>query len=266
MKRRNTTEPRCVHPAMTVVMIAALILITLESVSAQNPTAEPSAVARLFGSVVDATDRAPVGNVHVRIAGIDRDTRADGRGIFQLRSVPKGRHRLLARAFGYSPVERDITVEADSLHITIVLERLPQVLTTVTVQGQSWRVPRGFEEVYRRGAKGTGTFIWREQIDSLNPMDLKTLLQVVPGLHVNDRGIFFHRCYGSRVLWGENPELWVDGMRVTALGSMNTEIKAIVPSDIQAIEVYSSVGRIPAEFLAGGSPCAVIAVWRKRGP
>lgn len=264
MRSARASAP--VAQRLAFAAIAGYLLLALQSATAQSQKPESSPLFRLSGKVIDATDSAAVGNVNVQLEGSEFVTRTNGRGVFDLRSVPQGRYHLLARAFGYAPLKREIAVDSDSLHIDIALERLPRMLSTVTVQERSWRVPRGFEEIYRRGARGTGAFIWREQIDSLNPLDLKTVLQTIPGIHVNDRTVQFHRCYGSRVLWGERPELWVDGQRVTRFDEINEYIKSIVPSDVQAIEVYTSVGRIPAEFLAGGSPCAVIAVWRKRGP
>lgn len=47
---------------------------------------------------------------------------------------------------------------------------------------------------------------------------------------------------------------------------MNEYLTSILPAEVQAIEVYTSAGRIPAEFTSGGSPCAVIAIWRTHGP
>lgn len=161
-------------------------------------------------------------------------------------------------------------MDADSLLMEISLKRLPHLLSTVTVQGRSWRVPRGFEEVYRRGARGVGTFIWREQIDSLNPMDLKTLLNMVPSTNANDRGVWFSQCGNRR------PEMWVDGHRVTQFydswerldpTGLNAYLRSLTPMEVQAIEVYSSSLRVPPEFIhSGGRPCGVIAIWRRRGP
>jgi hypothetical protein len=155
------------------------------------------------------------------------------------------------------------------------MERVPQLLSELVIRGRSLRVPHGFEEMYDRGTRGWGTFITREQIDSMNPVDLKTMLRAVPGVYVNDRGVYFNRCYGSPAFGAETAELWIDGERVTKFWDhtsrtdpfrMNEFFTTIVPAEVQAIEVYTSAGRIPAEFAAGGSPCAVIAVWRKRGP
>jgi len=135
------------------------------------------------------------------------------------------------------------------------------------------RVPRGFEAIYARGARGWGTFITAEQIDSIGPKDVKTMFQAIRGVVVTQHGVYFNRCGGNAIIWTELGELWVDGDRVTRFKvggdpsderMMNNWLESIPPSDVQAIEVYTSAVTIPPEFASGGSPCAVIAVWRKR--
>ena len=135
------------------------------------------------------------------------------------------------------------------------------------------RVPRGFEAVYARGARAWGTFITAEQIDSVGPKDIKTMFQAIRGVVVTQHGVYFNRCGGNAVMWPEWAELWVDGDRVTRFNvggdpsdsrMMNDYLENIPASDVQAIEVYTNSVTIPAEFASGGSPCAVISVWRKR--
>ena len=77
------------------------------------------------------------------------------------------------------------------------------------------RVPRGFEAVYARGARGLGTFITAEQIDSIGPKDIKAMFQAIRGVVVTQHGVYFNRCQGNAVMWPEWAELWVDGDRVT---------------------------------------------------
>jgi hypothetical protein len=107
------------------------------------------------------------------------------------------------------------------------------------------------------------------------------MFEGIKGVVVGQDGVDFNRCYGRGPLWGEQAEVWFDGQRVTNFDfgarrdilpdprdtrQMNSFLETLPPSEIQAIEVYTSSVNIPAEYTSGGSPCAVIAIWRKHGP
>jgi len=236
------------------------------------PTADSTGL--LVGRVADATDSAGVAGATVQIVGTSLTVRTDGRGMFRLRGVPPGPHEIEVRAFRYSPDTVVATFAvADSVRVQVYMHRLAQLLSEMVVQGRAMRVPHGFEAIYARGARGWGTFITAEQIDSIGPKDVKTMFQAIRGVVVTEHGVYFNRCGGNALMWTELGELWVDGDRVTRFKvggdpsddrMMNNWLESIPPSDVQAIEVYTSSVTIPAEFTSGGSPCAVIAVWRKR--
>jgi len=237
---------------------------------------QQSAAPALEGRVLDAVDSGAVAFAEVRIVGTNVLTRADGRGNFHITGIPTAAKEFSVRALGYVRLTQSEEFAAGaSLHRDIYLMRIPRVLTQMTVQGRSLRVPRSFEQIYERGARGFGAFITREQIDSMNPFDLKTMFATVAGVYTDSRGVYFQRCSGS-----ERGELWVDGQRVTrfrrqrppgAVGIdpdpyfFNEFLEQVKPSSVQAIEVYPSHAIIPGEFL-DAQPCAVIAIWTKRGP
>ena len=253
-------------------LVVAALVGGLLSGSALRPSADSTAL--LIGRVADATDSAGVAGANVQIIGTSLTARTDGRGLFRLRGAPPGSHQIEVRAFRYSPDTLVATfVVGDSVRVQVYMHRLPQLLSEMVVHGRAMRVPRGFEAVYARGARGWGTFITTEQIDSIGPKDIKTMFEAIRGVVVTQQGVYFNRCGGNAVLWTELGELWVDGDRVTRFKvggdpsderMMNYWLESIPPSDVQAIEVYTSSVTIPAEFASGGSPCAVIAVWRKR--
>jgi carboxypeptidase family protein/TonB-dependent receptor-like protein len=248
-------------------------IITSAVLAASGPTQSDSTVM-LVGRVLDGTDSAGVSGASIQIVGTALSARSDGRGKFRVRGVPAGQHTIEVRALRYSRLERTVTFAVgDSTHVELYMERVARLLSEMIVHGRAMRVPRGFETVYDRGARGWGTFITAEQIDSLGPRDVKSMFEGIKGVVVNQRGVYFNRCYGGGQLWGEYGELWIDGSRMTRFNSsgdpsdprqFNYFLEAIPPSDVQAIEVYPSSVSIPAEFTSGGSPCAVIAVWRKR--
>lgn len=234
----------------------------------------------LLGRVADEVDSGAVAHAMINVLGTDVVAHSDGWGYFRIGGLPLGTHTLIIRALGYGKLQQSFDITGGSTaRRDFYMTRVPHLLTEMVIHGRGMRVPRGFEDVYRRGTRGLGgTFITREQIDSLNPLDLKTMLATIPGVFTNDRGVYFDRCPDS---W--RPQLWIDGVRVTEFkktatpdpvaNSMGTDddpfffnelLTQILPSQVQAIEVYPSNMTTPAEFLGYG--CGTIAVWLKRGP
>ena len=233
--------------------------------------------ATIVGRILDATDSGGVANAGIHVAGTDLIARSDGKGRFRLSGIPAGRREVEARFFRYSPNKDTLLfVAGDSIRRDIYLRRLPQLLSELVVHGRGYRVPHGYESVYERGARGWGTFITREQIDSIAPKDVKTMFEGIKGMVVGQDGVYFNRCLGNEKFGAEYAEVWFDGQRITNHESANADprdprqmnlfLETLPPSEIQAIEVYTNSVNIPAEFASGGSPCAVIAIWRKHGP
>jgi len=259
-------------------MRKCLLVAAFVSFGGRLPGQSPSPnAAILIGRVLDVVDSGAIANAGIQIVGTTLDDRSDGRGRYRIASVPAGVYEIEVRSFRYKPIRRSVTfVAGDSVRLDIYMEHVPALLSEIVVHGRALRVPHGFEAIYERGARGWGTFITSEQIDSLNPRDIKTMFEPIKGMFVSQNGVYFNRCYGSPKLWGEYAELWIDGDRVTKFQNfsrsatdprgMNEYLEQLPPRDVQAIEVYTSSGSIPAEFTSGGSPCAVIAVWTKRGP
>ena len=98
----------------------------------------------------------------------------------------------------------------------------------------------------------------------------------VPTVRVNFNGIQFARCNdgGNLALspGGGKVHIYIDGLRMTgritmtgvenAIAAEQREVlRLVLPTQVQAIEVYSGVARIPGEFLEDA--CAVIAIWTR---
>ena len=217
--------------------------------------------ATLLGRVVDETDSGAVAHATVNVLGTNLFGYTDGWGYFRISGVHAGDREIVIRAIGYAKlIESQKFASGEQLKRSFTMMRLPHTLTQMVILGHSVRVPHGMEEIYRRGMRGWGKFITREQIDSINPIDLKMMLGMVPGVYENDRGVTFPMC-GS-------PHVWVDGQDMTRLEGSYAQaefLSYMVPSEVQAVEVYTRPLTVPAEFL-GGNPCGVIAIWTKRGP
>jgi hypothetical protein len=157
------------------------------------------------------------------------------------------------------------------------LRAIPAVLNRVVIQGKEVVLPKGLEEAYKRAADGRGAYFFKEDIDQLQPPDVKSLFARIAGVKVNERSVFFQRCQawliGDAFGANRNPpkiQVWIDGFRVTTLhytadngGETLADILGTVPpSSVQLIEVYTGVARLPPEFL--NDACAVIVIWTKR--
>jgi hypothetical protein len=217
---------------------------------------------RLSGLVTDAR-REPLSEVEVTAsdtAGIaPRTTRTDARGRFDLGRFASGTLALRARRLGYEQwtlqVEIGATGQPTSLEI-ILLDK-PAELEDVYVSASSHGRLSGFYQ--RKEQRGTfGRFLEQEEIRRMGPRNPSDLFRNVPGISfaAAPNG-------GSAIrIRGCQPMVRVDGQRVPG-----AELDELVsPSDIAAIEFYSSASGIPAQYVERGNRlCGLILVWTKTG-
>lgn len=219
----------------------------------------------LVGRVVDQSDSGGIAHATITVPGTRLQTQSDGLGYYKLEGIRPGPREVVVRAIGYAKLTQSEDLSPrEEQKADFSMMRLPHTLETMVIEGHKMRVPRGFEEVYHRGIVGFGHFITREQIDSIDPIDLKSMLGMIAGVGTNDRGVTFPLC--------TLPQLWVDGTRMTKSANVYNYRETVydflgmmAPTDVQAMEVYTSHVTVPAEFL-DGNPCGVIAIWTRRGP
>ena len=259
--------------------------------AARAQRARGTASGVLSGRVTQAGDTLGVAGAQIELLGTSVLHWADNDGRFRFQ-VPPGYYDVRVRMLGYQPWKARMEfADGRSDDRTIPLKRLPNVLTEVRIEGRPVKVPARFEDVYRRGALGFGKFFTREDIERLHPFDVQALLQTIPGILVDDRGVRFQRCTSdlsglSPATGGGAPlpakvKVYIDGLQVskesqsqtldTRLGAptsgatneddVDHTLRSIRPTAIQAMEVYRGVGQIPGEFLSDA--CAVIAIWTK---
>lgn len=237
------------------------LLIRLVAVMALVPTfagaqsRDPMPV--LEGHVRDAVDSGAVAYVEVRLGS--RFTRTDGLGKYRL-MLPPGEHEVTYRILGYAPVVlRDIASTGDTLRRDLYLARVPQLLTGMEVRGKNVRVPAGYETVYKRAARGLGSFITKEQIDSLLANNIMGVLKQanVPFIraerNVSDQIMLVtQRCRAVQLLFNGTP--------INSLQAVTDIMEKTPPGWVQAIEVYDSRATMPPEFLPS---CGVVAIWTR---
>jgi hypothetical protein len=231
-------------------------------------------VGGIGGRVRNQSSASSIAFATIELVGMRRTDIADSLGVFQFGNVPPGRYLLRSRRLGFEPATDTIVVVADTItDIVVEMTPIPQRLAEVTVNGRVVDVPFRFEEVYRRGTKGFGYFIPREEIELRQPYATRDLLAMIPGVRVEANEVLFCRCGGCAGIEGLMPQksvdVFIDGVRVTATDAdpdkgrvVERALAMVMPTGIQAIEVYSGLAQIPADFHV--SACAVVAIWTKR--
>ena len=277
-------------------LILALVVMTVAPGAAR---AQPVSGGLLHGRVTIAGDTLPVAGAEVEIVGADRRRTTDAGGRFQFLGVPAGSYTLRVRLPGFMPATKAFRMADDEwLDLPVPLRRLTSALETVRIEGKVLKVPVRYADVYARAAHGWGKFFTRDDIERRQPLDLVSMLTMIPGVLVNDRGLTFQRCrepingisaVGARGGGSPSPapdgssggtptpqhvQVYVDGVRRThrtidsavpngpdVVDESMEALREISPSAVEAMEVYSGASQIPGEFL--DDACAVIAVWTK---
>ena len=277
--------------------MARLVGIIAASCFAALPLAALTAQGTTEGTVngIVLTARStPVAGATVTLDSSLARTLSDSAGRFAFRNVAVGRHTLEARRLGFAMATAEATVRAgESTTVALRLAPAAQVLPEVEVRGRRViDLPR-FTAAVERASRNNGAVFTADDIAKENPLDTKSLLERLPGVHVNDRGISFARCQDSGMLPNPNTsgggrggaaafmtphgpsarvQVYVDGKRLTHdvdassnpqydIDDANGIRKSINPRSIAVMEVYTGIARIPGEYLEDA--CAVIAIWTK---
>ena len=236
-----------------LIRLVAVLLILPMVVAAQSR----DSMAVIEGHVRDAVDSGAVAYAEVRLGS--RFVRSDGKGKYRL-SVPPGEQEITYRILGYKPVQLQLPFAVGELvRWDIYLDRVPQLLTSMEVKGKHVRVPVGYETVYKRAARGLGSFVTKEQIDSLPANSIMSVLRQanVPFIraerNVSDQIMLVtQRCRAVQLL--------LNGTPIKFLQTVTDILEKTPPSWVQAIEVYDSQASMPPEFLPN---CGVVAIWTR---
>lgn len=279
-------------------LVACTIACTV--MAAAECTAQAPGEGVIKGLVLTARDAVPVPFATVTLDSSTVGITADSGGMFVFRAVPAGRHTIVVRRLGFAPAGANTVVKPDSeSQVVVRLDPTARTLPEVEVRGRKvLDLPR-FTTAVERASRNSGAVFTAADIAKLNPLDTKSLLGQVPGVHVDDRGVTFVRCQDSGTLSGSRSsrsggpgglggadaarrsprvQVYVDGTRMTryldapvaadgggfdanADFNVNGALKNINPRSIAVMEVYSGIAKIPGEFLEDA--CAVIVIWTK---
>jgi hypothetical protein len=255
-----------VKPSVVTTLELALdVADTVEATAASGPVRRGS--AQVSGSILSPTG-APMPGARVALRGSDNETIADASGAFTLTELPSGTQSLEARAIGFVPVARTVTLSATRpLHYDIRFDSAARILETVEVHGKVL-YDRSAEEFAKLKKRGFGYFIDRDMIDRRQPFNTTDLLRTAPGVSVySGRGPGSGtniQIRGSGNFQGTcQPGLVLDGMPLGNESTRDLDFLAR-PEDVAAIAVYRGPSEVPAEYQSSAS-CGLIQIWTRRG-
>lgn len=249
---------------MRSVVFGAFLCLLTSSIEGQG------VAGRIAGTVRATSDSSPLARALVTIRDTDLSARTNDSGVFVFDRLPVGPLVLDVRRLGFRAVDTTISIRGDT-SLVVWLRPVPRRLAEIDVNGKRILIPAHMREVYERADRNHGTLITAHDIERVFPQDTKAMLQGIAGIRVELKKVHFVRCSSPRGT-GRGPfphsaprvHVYVNGGRHTVLGDeyeVKEVLDAIHPSDIELIEIYGGVARIPVEFLVDA--CAVVAIWTK---
>jgi hypothetical protein len=246
---------RFLPPVRYLCLTSALLLAT-GTVGAQGRK-----TGTLTGVVLDERG-VPVPNVEVAITKLARNTRTDAAGKYLLALLPSGSYDVVYRRLSYAPMVFILEIsDGDTTEASVKMNAVPQEMNTVLIEEapERSRDLGGFEQ--RRKA-GFGHFITREQIVERDPLLLSDMVRMIPGAKLLPAGfgrsqLRFSRAQGARDC---PPTYFLDGVMATGFN-----IDDIMPVDVEAVEFYSGISTLPAQFAKARSTitCGTVVIWTR---
>jgi hypothetical protein len=241
-----------------VVVFALAIAVGSRTACAQGVTR-----GGVIDGVVSDTNLVPLKGVELTIQHTSIRVVTGENGRFRIRDVPSGNYLLVARRIGYRPAAQfTAVVAAETLLVSIQLERLGQSLDTVRITGDV----TGF--AWRRSLK-VGQFITAADIERENPRTTTSLIRTRDGVAYSfDRAgnPFVALTRGA----GRNcrPMLLLDGFPIrggvpTVPGVPGLDW-VLHPDEIGGVEIYANPAQVPPRFTNfGPAICGVIVFWTR---
>ena len=272
-------------PRVIELRTFGFVVLSVTVAPGQYGLAQSPERGAIEGIVLRALDSLPLAAAKVSLDSSGLELKSDSNGAFRFAGLAFGSHVVHVMLLGYQPASAVVTVTGPRpAWVTLRLQSPAQVMPEVEVLGhQVLDLPR-FTQAIQRANRNNGAVFTAAEIARENPLETKMLLERLPGVHVNDRGITFSRCQDSGMLprptYGggggasasfetsdtrrPRTQVYVDGLRLTRDEKgedANQVLKTVNPRSIAVMEVYTGIARIPGEF--SEDACAVVAIWTK---
>lgn len=214
--------------------------------------------AVVTGKVTEMGSTNAVQDAAVSMGTVPLTTTTGPDGTFTFREVPPGEYSVQVRHVSYATLTDRVVVEFGiKTDLNVKMTTSPIELRPIEVETRSLKLEQvGF---YYRQQRGIGSFLTREQIQAVLPLQPTDALRLEPGLS------FTRRRFGPGfAVAGRNGcqfRYVINGGRV----GETFEIDDLIVDWIEAIEIYRGPASVPAEFtnfakdVAGD--CGVMAIW-----
>ncbi len=235
------------------------VLASLAHLAEAEAQGTPQPTRRQLVGVVRDAAGASMEGVVVSIPG--SSTRSDVRGSFELFTAAIDTVTISLRRVGFEPVDALLNARNRTWDTVVVqLEPLAQRLGSIKVTENQTRTALGLRDFNERRKRGLGTYITREDIVERGASRLSDLLRTKRGVNVVRGKVRFVAYTGSRGTMCQ-PDIWLDGARSIAM-----EVDELLPSTVEAMELYPYFSTIPIEFQRVGAnttPCGTIVIWSR---
>jgi protocatechuate 3,4-dioxygenase beta subunit len=219
--------------------------------------------AHLNGTVLNESGE-PVGDAIVELSQTGLTSRTDASGRFELARLPVGTHTLEVRRIGFAPQRLPVHLASQSpTSVSVQLDKPVRLLDAVRVSARTIYSRRQVE-IERRRSRGQGHFIMRDELERYPASRLTDVLRRIPGVNVyaSPTGDVVTVSRGQSSMSALcRPTVYMDGHR---LGSAEDVDALASVTSLEAIEVYTSAGQTPVEYL--GSGCGAIVLWTRMEP
>jgi hypothetical protein len=236
------------------------------------------------GKVVDAESAEPVVLAYVGLLAPGRElvvaSLAGSDGSFSVRAPAPGSYFLYVTRTGYRAVLDGLFElgEDGLIEVAIGMTLAPVVLGPVVVGVEGRARDLRTVGYYERRDRGLGHFIEREEIQRTAIDDLTDAMRGIPSLVVETPapsllipvGVLNPRVLVRSGTGTCTPALYVDGV-VVAFGSRSRLDAGMTvrpddfvdPSDVEAVEIYTSPAETPPEYESTGG-CGVLLIWTRK--
>ncbi|HWV58630.1 MAG TPA: carboxypeptidase regulatory-like domain-containing protein [Longimicrobiales bacterium] len=261
-----------------VSVLAAAVMALLPSIALaqETPQPVPAGRVRVIVSVSDQTTNQRVNDAEVLLVAPDSSlvrpgAQSDGRYAFPL--LDHGRYQLVVRRFGFREVQQSLDVGAEGdLNIGVALVPEAFQLEPLVITTPAPRNPfmDGFDE---RRAMGIGTYLTRDIIEQIRPINSTDILQMVAGTYIVTSGspprADVLLVNPNRGWLGEGPckpAVFVNGLHLARMEGDDTTLNELIAADqIEAIEVYRPFFE-PLQFTGLQHECGSIVIWTRVDP
>lgn len=193
-------------------------------------------------------------------------TQTDEDGSFHLASPTAGGFYLYVEALGFQPtLEGSLNLtEGDTVEIDVVLIPSPLPMDPIVVEAETQPRRLRMAGFFERKQAGFGAFIEREEIERRDPRFLSDLFRARPGFRLvygAGGAELVSRRTSTFAAGGCKPLIYLDGLPMVR-GAIDDLVH---PSLVEAIEAYSGISQLPAQYSGAESACGVVLVWTRRG-